>query len=144
MTTYTAIDWGDLPTKQTIVTGAGVASFKFTTTKSPTYKGYLSALANTGSSNLIRRIWISKKAGGKPIEQLYKGPGGVMTNACEVSGSTPKLSWSQEDNPRYPMTVKLERGKTYYLNYSQSAFNDGPAPTAKSSLIAAASTSGTP
>jgi hypothetical protein len=135
------LNWKKIPGKRTVVTGKGIASFKFKTTSSATYKGYFSAVADSSSGNLTRRIWISETAGGDPINRLYKGKDGI-TNAADVSGNEIKLMWTQ-GNPIYPMQCRLDRNKEYYLNYSQAGFN-GSEPTDSSALISGASVSGKP
>ncbi len=135
--------WSAVPSKKTITTGRVGAASKLTTTLSTTYKGYFSAVATTASANLTRRMWFSECPGAAPIVRNYTS-GGILKNACDVSGSELKLSWSQEDRPTYVTTCKLTRGKTYYLNYSQAAFGSGSGPTTTSQLIRGVSSSGTP
>jgi len=135
------LNWKKIPGKTKVITGTGVASFRFKTTSSATYKGYISAVADVNGSKLTRRIWISETAGGDPINRLYKGKDGI-SNAADVSGNEIKLMWTQ-GNPIYPMQCRLDRNTTYYLNFSQSGFN-GSEPTDSSALISGASTSGKP
>jgi len=135
------LNWKKIPMKTKVVTGTGVASYKFKTTSSATYKGYFSAVADSSSGNLTRRIWISETASGEPIQRLYKGKDGI-TNAADVSGNEIKLMWKQ-GAPVYPMQCKLDRNKEYYLNFSQAGFG-GSEPTDSSALISGCSVSGKP
>lgn len=136
------LNWKKIPGKQTVVTGKGVASFKFKTTSSATYKGYFSAVADSSSGNLVRRMWFSLTAGGEPLNMNYKGKNGITANAADVSGNEIKLSWTQGE-PANVTQCELDHGKTYYLNFSQAGFN-GSEPTDSSALISGASVSGKP
>lgn len=131
-----SLNWKDMPRKEFIVTGSGTVSQQFTTTKSDTYRGYFGAAADSSSGNLTRRMWISEQRGGKPVKS---GKG-----RCSVSGVEPKLSWSQEDRPAYASTCKLQRGKQYWLNHSQSAFGGGGKPPSSARMIRSSSTGGKP
>jgi hypothetical protein len=135
------LNWKKIPGKQTIITGKGIASFKFKTTSSATYKGYFSAVADSSSGNLTRRMWFSTTAGGEPLEQWVKA-GNRVINPSDVSGNEIKLSFTQ-GTPANPMQCKLDRNKEYYLNYSQAGFN-GSEPTDTSALISGCSVSGKP
>jgi hypothetical protein len=140
---FETITWPKIPMKTTVVTGKVGAASQFTTTTSTTYKGYFSAVADSASGNLTRRMWFSECPGGDPIVRNYSLKG-ITYNACDVKGVELKLSWSQENQPAYVTTCKLERNKVYYLNYSQSAFGSGAGPTSTSKLYRGASVGGTP
>ncbi len=133
-------DWSDQPRKLKIVTGAGIISYKFTTTANPNYKGYFGAAADSSSGHLVRRMWFSKEPGGKPLKAMYTHRG-VKKNAAAVSGAEPKLSWTQGE-PVNRMQVPLKPNTTYYLNLSQVAFGEGKEPNRLASMILSASTSG--
>jgi len=127
------IPWASIPTKKTIVTGTKGTASVFTTSDSPTYKGYFTALATTSSSHLVRRMWITK-CDGSPVVRPYTQYGDPK-NGCDVSGSAPKLTWTQELKPSSVTSCKLNPGETYLLNYTQSAFGTGTGPVATSALI---------
>lgn len=140
---FETIPWAKIPGKTTVTTGKKVAASKFTTTTSATYKGYFSAVADSASGHLTRRMWFSECPGGEPIVQNYRAKVGT-SNACDVTGVELKLSWTQESQSAYVTTCKLERNKTYYLNHSQAAFGSGIGPSATSKLFRGSSKSGTP
>ena len=140
---FETIPWAAIPGKKTLTTGKVGSASKFTTSSSTSYRGYFSGVATTATSSLTRRMWFSECPGAAPITRYYT-VSGVQRNACDVTGVDLKLSWSQEDRPAYVTTCKLARGKTYYLNYSQSAFGSGSGPTTTSQLIRGASVGGTP
>lgn len=134
--------WGNLPMKQWVVTGVHGVGFPIQTTKSKTYKGYISAAASVNSGHLTRRIWISEDLLGVPLQQMFRGKKNQDFNACDVSGVEIKLTWSQEDRPQSVTLCKLERKKRYYLNFSQAAFGKGAGPTKTSYIVSGASVSG--
>jgi hypothetical protein len=140
---FETIPWASIPGKITVTTGKKGAASKFTTSTSTSYKGYFSAVADSASGNLTRRMWFSECPGAAPIVQNYSARG-ITVNKCDVSGVELKLSWSQENQPAYVTTCKLERNKTYYLNYSQAAFGTGAGPTSTSKIYRGSSRSGTP
>lgn len=133
------LNWANLPRKEVVTTGAGVAWVPFKTTDSQSYAGYFGAAADSQSGHLERRLWISETPGGVPLMQHLAGRA-----KCDVRGVEVKLSWSQADAPARAMTCKLNRRTAYYLNHQQFKFGAGPAPTASARLIRSASTSGTP
>lgn len=137
MPVFETINWTKLNAKTMVVTGKKGVSSKFTTSDSTTYAGNFGAVASSNSGNLTRRLWISKCPGGDPIV-WKKTIRGVQTNTCDVSGSTPSLSWSQADFPQLNSQCKLERSATYYLNHKQAAFGTSAGPTATSSLFRSA------
>jgi len=137
------LDWSNIPRKEQIVTGVGGAYSRFRTTTSKTYRGYISAAADSSSGHLTRRLWFSVTPLGEPITTMYLYKG-ELRNCCDVSGVEPALRWSQEKRPAFLNTCKLKRDKQYYLNYSQAAFGTGAGPTPLSRLIRGASTGGRP
>jgi|GEM_PF-2780441 len=140
---FETIPWSKVPMKTTVTTGKVGSASKFATTTSTTYRGYFSAVADTLSASLTRRMWFSECPGAAPIVQNYTLRG-VLKNACDVTGVDTKLSWSQENQPAFVTTCKLIRNKTYYLNHSQAAFGTGSGPTSTSKLFRGASVGGTP
>ena len=143
ITVFETINWASQPSKITVTTGrAGVAS-KLVTSSSNSYKGYFIAVADTLSSSLTRRMWFSECPGGAPIVRNYTS-GGVVKNACDVSGAEPKLTWSQEVTPSLVTQCKLEPSKRYYLNYKQSKFGSGPEPTSTSKFYRGSNTNRLP
>lgn len=143
LTVIETLNWKSQPRKITVTTGKAGVSSKFVTSTSRTYKGYFAAAADSSSGHLTRRIWVSECPGGAPIVRSYTSKG-VISNACDVSGVEPKLSWSQEANPAYVTQCKLQPNKQYYLNYSQAKYGTGAGPTATSKMYRSSSTSGTP
>ena len=139
---FETIPWASIPVKKTVTTGIVGAASKFTTSSSTTYKGYFTAVATTPTASMLRRMWISDCPGGVPITTNYD-QGGVIKNACDITGTEAKLSWSQEIKPAYVTTCKLSVDKTYYLNYEHLK-GTGSTPTLTSQLIRGASYSGTP
>lgn len=127
----TNLNWQDLPRKSTIKCGAGIYSERFRATDSATYRGYFGAEVDTTSGHLTPRMWLSKKPGGKPLDQ--KG--------ADVRGQGAKLSWTQADSGR---GVVLERGKVFYLNHQLLPIGDGKLPGVRNSFIRNASTGGKP
>ncbi len=113
--------------KKTIVTGTGIVSEAFRPEAG--MSGNFKTAATPNSSGLVRRIYISRKPGGKPLDQ--KG--------ADVRGQGAKLSWTQADSGR---GVVLERGKIYYLNHQLLAIGEGKGPNSKSSFIRNASAGG--
>lgn len=143
LSVFETLNWKSQPRKITVTTGKTGVSSKFVTSGSRTYKGYFAAAADSLSGSLTRRMWFSECPGGAPIVRNYTSKG-VTSNACDVSGVEPKLSWSQESNPVYLTQCKLDPNKQYYLNYSQAKYGTSSGPTATSKFYRSASTSGTP
>jgi hypothetical protein len=140
---FETLNWKSQPRKIHVTTGKLGVSSKFITSTSRTYKGYFSAVPDSQSGHLTRRMWFSECPGGAPIVRAYK-QSGVTKNACDVTGVQPAITWSQEVNPAYVTQCKLDPNKQYYLNYSQAKFGSGSGPTSTSGLFRGASTSGTP
>lgn len=115
--------------KKTIVTGTGIVSEAFRPDAG--MSGNFKVAATPNSSGLERRIYISRKPGGKPLPQFYQNG---KRNAADKQGAEPAINWST-----YPVdsraTCVLEPGKLYYLNMKQVAFTTKP--NARSSLVRA-------
>jgi len=121
VTYFETLDWKKIPMSSFLITtGIGGTASKFKTTESTTYKGYFSAVADTLSGPLTRKMWFSECKDGVAVKLIQNYPYKTgFKNACMTSGYEPKLTWTQDGGSSSITACKLLPNREYFLNYKQ-------------------------